>query len=188
MRCMMLMIPQVYAGPTEPNFAPPADAVEKMTKYNEQLAKAGVLLSLDGLHPPDKGARVRFDGARSKVQDGPFTESKEIVGGFWMIQVKSLEEAIEWAKRIPAAAGDVRSQTYRRRSLRRGARSNVGLASIAATARRASSLSTAPAGAVAARRSRPMGWIPSSTRATSIRVAACRYAGSGALWRKNLNN
>lgn len=107
MRCMMLMIPQVYAGPTEPNFAPPADAVEKMTKYNEQLAKAGVLLSLDGLHPPDKGARVRFDGARPRVQDGPFTESKEIVGGFWMIQVKSLEEAIEWAKRIPAAAGDV---------------------------------------------------------------------------------
>jgi hypothetical protein len=107
MRFMMLMIPKVYAGPTEPNFTPPADAVERMTKYNEQLAKAGVLMSLDGLHPPEAGARVRYAGGKVTVTDGPFTESKEVLGGYWMIQVKSRAEAIEWARRIPADDGDV---------------------------------------------------------------------------------
>ncbi len=107
MRFMMLMIPKVYAGPTDPNFAPPVDAVERMMKYNEQLAKAGVLLSLDGLHPPEKGARVRFDSGKPVVKDGPFTEAKEVVGGYWLIQVKSRDEAIEWARRIPADKGDV---------------------------------------------------------------------------------
>ncbi|MDX2022959.1 MAG: YciI family protein [Deltaproteobacteria bacterium] len=107
MRFMMLMIPKVYAGPTDPNFTPPVDAVEKMTKYNEQLAKAGVLISLDGLHPPEKAARVHFDGARPRVQDGPFAESKEMLGGYWIIQAKSREEAIEWARRVPAASGDI---------------------------------------------------------------------------------
>jgi hypothetical protein len=72
-----------------------------MMKYNEQLQKAGVLLALDGLHPPSVGARVTFAGGEAKVTDGPFTEAKEVVGGYWMIQVKSREEAIEWATRCP---------------------------------------------------------------------------------------
>src|SRR2546428_10935800 len=78
-----------------------------MTKYNESLTKAGVLLGLDGLHPPAKGTRVKFVGGKPKVTDGPFTESKELVGGYWMIQVKSQEEAVEWAKRAPMLDGDI---------------------------------------------------------------------------------
>ena len=73
-----------------------------MMKYNESLQKAGVLLALDGLHPPSMGARVSFAGGKPKVTDGPFAEAKEVLGGYWMIQVKSKEEAIEWAKRCPA--------------------------------------------------------------------------------------
>jgi hypothetical protein len=107
MRFVMFMIPKVYQGPTEPNFAPPADGVEKMMKYNEQLAKSGVLLALDGLTPPEKGARIRYNGGKVTVKDGPFTEAKEVVGGYWIIQVKSREEAIEWARRVPAADGDI---------------------------------------------------------------------------------
>ncbi len=110
MRFMMLMIPAVYQGTggtkTGADFTPPADAVEKMTRYNEQLANAGALISLDGLHPPVTGARVSFKGGTPKVTNGPFTESKEVLGGYWMIQVKSRQEAIDWAKRIPAEEGD----------------------------------------------------------------------------------
>ena len=72
-----------------------------MGKYNEQLAKAGVLLAAEGLHPSSKGARVRFSGSRRTVIDGPFTEAKELIAGFWLIDVKSKEEAIEWVKRCP---------------------------------------------------------------------------------------
>lgn len=108
MRFMMMMIPAVYQKPTDPSAPPPPpEAFEKMMKYNESLAKAGVLLSLDGLHPPEKGARIRFDSGKPIAKDGPFTEAKEVVGGFWMIQTKTREEAIEWAKRIPAEKGDV---------------------------------------------------------------------------------
>lgn len=107
----MMMIPGVYQGErgtkTPPDFAPPADAVERMMKYNEELAKAGVLLSLDGLHPPAKGARISFSGGKVTVTDGPFAESKEVLGGYWMIRVKSKQEAIEWAKRVPAEMDDV---------------------------------------------------------------------------------
>jgi hypothetical protein len=110
MRFMMLMIPAAYQGlkgrQAAPDFAPPAEAVARMTKYNEDLAKAGALISLDGLHPPTTGARVSFVGGKSKVTDGPFTETKEILGGYWMIKVKSRQEAIEWAKRVPADDGD----------------------------------------------------------------------------------
>ena len=81
---------------------PTAEAVAAMMKYNEALQKAGVLLALDGLHPPSMGARVSFSGGKPKVTDGPFTEAKEVLGGYWMIQVKSKEEAIEWASRCPA--------------------------------------------------------------------------------------
>ncbi len=86
---------------------PSAELVAKMTKYNESLTKAGVLLGLDGLHPPAKGTRVKFSGGKPKVIDGPFTESKELVGGYWVIQVKSREEAVEWAKRAPMQDGDI---------------------------------------------------------------------------------
>jgi hypothetical protein len=72
-----------------------------MGNYNEELMKAGILLAMDGLHPSSKGARVQFSGKTRTVIDGPFTETKELVGGFWMLQVKSLEEAIEWVKRSP---------------------------------------------------------------------------------------
>jgi hypothetical protein len=101
----MLVIPKAYehAGA---DFVPPADLVARMTKYNESLSKAGVLLSLDGLHPPAKGARVQFGAGKPRVVDGPFAESKELIGGFWMIQVKSREEAIEWARRAPMLDGD----------------------------------------------------------------------------------
>jgi len=106
MRFMMLMIPKGYEV-AEAGTMPSADAVAAMMKYNESLKKAGVLLSLDGLHPPSMGARVTFDGGKPKVTDGPFTEVKEVLGGYWMIQVRSREEAIEWAKRCPASANEI---------------------------------------------------------------------------------
>ncbi len=111
MRFMMLMIPGVYQGAkgkkVKADFAPDADDVEKMTKYNEELTKAGALISLDGLHPPMKGARVSFAGGKPKVTDGPFTGSKEVLGGYWIIEAKSKEEAVNWAKRVPARSDDV---------------------------------------------------------------------------------
>ena len=100
MRFMMLMIPKGYEK-AAPGTMPDAKAVAAMMKYNEDLQKAGVLLALDGLHPPSMGARVSFSGGKPKVTDGPFTETKEVLGGYWMIQVKSKEEAIEWASRCP---------------------------------------------------------------------------------------
>lgn len=106
MRFMMLMIPKGYEK-AEPGTTPDAKAVAAMMKYNESLQKAGVLLALDGLHPPSMGARVSFQGGKPKVTDGPFTEAKEVVGGYWMIEVKSKEEAIEWASRCPASANEV---------------------------------------------------------------------------------
>lgn len=101
MRFMMLMIPKGYEQ-AAPGTMPDAKAVEAMMKYNEELQKAGVLLTLDGLHPPSMGARVSFAGGKAKVTDGPFAEAKEVLGGYWMIKVKSREEAIAWAKRCPA--------------------------------------------------------------------------------------
>jgi hypothetical protein len=77
----------------------------EMGKYNEELVRAGVLLAGEGLHPSSKGARVRFSGSKRTVVDGPFSETKELVAGFWLIQVKSKEEAIEWVKRIPNPDG-----------------------------------------------------------------------------------
>jgi len=106
MRFMMLMIPKGYES-AAPGTMPDAKAVEAMMKYNEALQKAGVLLALDGLHPPSMGARVSFEGGKPKVTDGPFAEAKEVLGGYWMIQVRSKEEAIEWAKRCPAGPNEV---------------------------------------------------------------------------------
>ncbi len=106
MRFMMLMIPEGYEK-AAPGTMPDAKAVAAMMKYNESLQKAGVLLALDGLHPPSMGARVSFVGGKPKVTDGPFTEAKEVIGGYWMIQVKSREEALEWASRCPASNNEV---------------------------------------------------------------------------------
>jgi hypothetical protein len=80
---------------------PDRQLVLEMGKYNEELIKAGIVLAMDGLHPSSKGARVKFSGKSRTVVDGPFTETKELVAGFWLWQVKSLEEAIEWVKRCP---------------------------------------------------------------------------------------
>jgi hypothetical protein len=106
MRVMMLMIPKGYEK-AKPGAMPDPKAVAAMMKYNEALQKAGVLLAIDGLHPPSMGARVSFTGGTPKVTDGPFTESKEVIGGYWMIQVKSKEDAIEWASRCPASDNEV---------------------------------------------------------------------------------
>jgi hypothetical protein len=106
MRFMMLMIPKGYET-AAPSAMPDPAAVAAMMKYNESLQKAGVLLALDGLHPPSAGARVSFSGGKPKVTDGPFVEAKEVIGGYWMIQVKSKEEAIEWASRCPASDNEV---------------------------------------------------------------------------------
>src|SRR6202050_386361 len=101
MRFMMIMFPKDYEN-AKPGWAPDLKDMEVMGKYNEQLHKAGVLVALDGLTPPaTMSARVTFKGGKSKVTDGPFTEAKEVVGGYWIIHVKSREEALEWASRIP---------------------------------------------------------------------------------------
>ena len=106
MRFMMLMIPKGYEQ-AAPGTMPDAKAVAAMMKYNESLQKAGVLLALDGLHPPSMGARVSFSGGKPKVTDGPFAEAKEVLGGYWMIQVKSKEAAIQWASRCPGSDNEV---------------------------------------------------------------------------------
>lgn len=92
-------------GDPAADLLPSEELLAAMGRYNEELAKAGVLLDLSGLHPSAEGARVKFAGGKRTVVDGPFTESKELVAGYWIIQAKSKEEAIEWAKRVPFEAG-----------------------------------------------------------------------------------
>ena len=106
MRFMMLMIPGGYEK-AAPGTVPEADRVAAMMKYNEALEQAGVLRALDGLNPPSTGARVSFAGGKPKVTDGPFIETKEVLGGYWMIDVKSKGEAIAWASRCPATDNEV---------------------------------------------------------------------------------
>src|SRR3954468_2283392 len=106
MRFMMLMIPKGYEN-AAPGTMPEAEAVAAMMKYNEELKRAGVLITLDGLHPPSTGARVSFAGGKPLVTDGPFAEAKEVLGGYWMIEVKSRDEAIAWAKRCPASNNEI---------------------------------------------------------------------------------
>jgi hypothetical protein len=103
---MMLMIPKGYEK-AAPGTMPEADAVAAMMKYNEDLQKAGVLITLDGLHPPSMGARVSFPKGKPSVTDGPFIEAKEVLGGYWMIDVKSKAEAVAWASRCPAGENEV---------------------------------------------------------------------------------
>lgn len=106
MRFMMLVIPKGYET-AEPGTMPDAEQVAEMMKYNQALQEAGVLLALDGLHPPSMGARVTFAGGKPNVIDGPFIETKEVLGGYWMIRVGSKEEAIEWAKRCPMKDNEI---------------------------------------------------------------------------------
>jgi hypothetical protein len=105
MRFMMLM----YPGPRAEvaGAMPSAEDIAAMMQFNEELSKAGALLALDGLQPSEKGARVTFKGGTPTVMDGPFAETKELLGGYWMIQVKSKEEAVSWARRCPANPEDM---------------------------------------------------------------------------------
>ena len=106
MRFMMLMIPLGYeTAPPDVQLDP--ERVSAMMKYNQALKDAGVLITLDGLHPPSRGARVSFASGKPVVTDGPFTEAKEVLGGYWMIDVRSREEAIAWAKRCPASNNEI---------------------------------------------------------------------------------
>jgi len=96
----------VKASPeSEAGILPTTEMLTAMGKYNEELAKAGVILAMEGLHPSSKGVRVKFSGANRTVTDGPFTETKELIAGFWLWQVRSREEAIEWLKRAPFDGG-----------------------------------------------------------------------------------
>lgn len=106
MRFMMFMLPAGELQEQGDWESPNTEDVGAMTRYNEELTKAGVLLALDGLHPPSKGARVSLSGGKKTVTDGPFAEAKEIIGGYWTIDVKSKEEAVEWASRCPLGEGD----------------------------------------------------------------------------------
>ena len=106
MRFMMIVIPKGYESAAT-DAVPTAEAVAKMMEYNRALQKAGVLLALDGLLPPSAGARVSYANGKATVTDRPFTESKEVIGGYWIIQVRSREEAIEWAKLAPMSDNEL---------------------------------------------------------------------------------
>ena len=106
MRFMMLMIPLGYET-AAPDVQLDPERVKAMMRYNEALQQAGILITLDGLPPPSMGARVSFKSGKPVVTDGPFTESKEVLGGYWMIDVKSREEAIAWAARCPASENEI---------------------------------------------------------------------------------
>ena len=101
MRFMMLMIPKGYESAAPGTMPDDMKALDAMMAYNRSLTDAGVLRAGDGLHPPSMGARVSFKGGKPMVMDGPFAEAKEVVGGYWIIEVASRAEAIEWAKRCP---------------------------------------------------------------------------------------
>ena len=107
MRFMMLMIPKGYETATPGTVPEDVERIGSMMQYNEDLQKAGVLISCDGLHPPSMGARVSFSGGKPLVTDGPFPETKEVLGGYWIIDVASRGEAIEWAKRCPGADNEI---------------------------------------------------------------------------------
>jgi hypothetical protein len=106
---MMLMIPNVYRANSklEAGFAPDPKKIEEMTRFNEEMGKAVKILSLNGLQPLNKGARVSFGSGKPTVTDGPFIETKEVLGGYWLVEARSKEELVEWARRCPADEGDV---------------------------------------------------------------------------------
>jgi hypothetical protein len=104
MRFMVIM----YPGPkAEAGEMPDEKILTEMGRFNEELVKTGVMLAGEGLHPTSKGARIRFPGGKPRVSDGPFTESKEVIGGFWLMQVKSKEEIVEWMKRCPCSGDEM---------------------------------------------------------------------------------
>ena len=109
MQFMMLMIPAVYQGgkTVDPNFVPDPKKIEEMGKFNEELGKALKILSINGLHPQNTGARVSFAGGKPNVTDGPFIETKEVIGGYWLVEAPSKEEVLKWVQRCPADPGDV---------------------------------------------------------------------------------
>jgi hypothetical protein len=109
MQFMMLMIPNVYRGnkKLDPGFVPDAKKVADMGRFNEEMSKAVKILSLNGLHPLSTGARVSFTKGKATVTDGPFIETREVLGGYWLIEAKSKEEVVKWAERCPADEGDV---------------------------------------------------------------------------------
>ncbi len=111
MRFMVLMIPNVYqprpGKKGDADFAPDAEMMAKMGKFNDELKAAGALLSLDGLQPLSAGARLAFSGGKPKFTDGPMIETREVLGGYWLLQAKSKQEVVEWMKRCPAQDGDV---------------------------------------------------------------------------------
>jgi len=100
MRFMMIVIPKGYES-APADAMPDAETVGEMDRYNNELLKAGVVLAMEGLHPPSTGVRVTFPSGKPVVKDGPFPEAKEVVGGFWLIDVKSKAEAIKWARKCP---------------------------------------------------------------------------------------
>ncbi|WP_263351824.1 YciI family protein [Acidicapsa acidisoli] len=106
MRFMMIVIPKGYES-AAPDAVPSAEAVAKMQEYNQSLQKAGVLLALDGLFPPSTGARISYLDGKATVTDGPFPDAKEVIGGYWIIQASSREEAIEWARRAPMSNNEI---------------------------------------------------------------------------------
>jgi hypothetical protein len=109
MQFMMLMIPNVYRGNKmlDAGFVPDPKKVEEMARFNEELGKSVAILSLNGLHPLNTGARVSFGKGKPTVTDGPFIEAKEVLGGYWIVEANSKEELVKWALRCPAADGDV---------------------------------------------------------------------------------
>jgi len=106
MRFMMLVLPKGYTS-AAPDTIPDPERVKQMMKYNQELLDAGVLRAMDGLEPPSAGARVTYDTGKPVVTDGPFAEAKEVLGGYWLIDVGSKEEAIGWAKRAPMSADEI---------------------------------------------------------------------------------
>jgi hypothetical protein len=109
MKFMMLMIPAVYQGGNNPapGFVPDPEKVEQMGRFNDEMGKALKILDLNGLHPQSTGARVAFARGKSSVVDGPFIESKEVLGGYWLVEADSREEVVKWTQKCPADDGDV---------------------------------------------------------------------------------
>jgi hypothetical protein len=108
MQFMMLMIPAVYRGnKTDPGFVPELEKMEPMGRFNEEMGKAVKILSLNGLHPLSTGARVSFGKGKPMVTDGPFIETNEVLGGYWLVEAESKEELVKWAQQCPAEEGDV---------------------------------------------------------------------------------
>jgi hypothetical protein len=109
MQFMMLMIPAVYQGgkKVDPGFVPDPKKVQEMMRFNEELGKVFKILSLNGLHPVNTGARVSFTQGKTSVTDGPFIETKEVLGGYWLIEAPSKAEVVKWTQRCPAEDGDV---------------------------------------------------------------------------------